>query len=174
MNKELTCNQVSALLNFYIEGKLNPRLREYINLHLEKCPTCKKKIEELQKVLETYRMNAQNNKTKNGNNTNLEFKTNLSAYIDNELNSNENIKIKKMTISNPNARKELETMYKYRQLLQSAYKKTKDEAKIDYSKSILNELQQSNEYTTDYFYKLAGVFVILVCAIIAGFIYLYF
>lgn len=27
MNKDLTCNQVSALINFYIEGKLNPRLK---------------------------------------------------------------------------------------------------------------------------------------------------
>ena len=36
MNKDLTCQQVSALLNFYIENKLNPRLKEYINLHLEK------------------------------------------------------------------------------------------------------------------------------------------
>ena len=35
MNKELTCQQVSALINFYIEGKLNPRLREYINLDIK-------------------------------------------------------------------------------------------------------------------------------------------
>ena len=173
MNKELTCNQVSALLNFYIEDKLNPRLKEYINLHLEKCPTCRKKIEELQNILKNYRQNSQSQKEKSKNLPN-EFYTNLSAYVDNELNLNENIKIKKMTISNPNARKELETMYKYKKILQSSYEKTKDDIKLDFSKQILNEIQDNNDYTTNYFYKIAGVFVVLISAIIGGFIYLYF
>ena len=52
MNKELTCQQVSALMNFYIEGKLNPRLREYVNSHIAKCKICKKKIDDLQKFWE--------------------------------------------------------------------------------------------------------------------------
>ena len=43
MKKELTCNQVSALINFYLENKLNPKLKEYVDKHLEKCPNCKKK-----------------------------------------------------------------------------------------------------------------------------------
>ena len=46
MNKDLTCNQVSALINFYIEGKLNPRLKKYVDLHLEKCQNCRKKIQD--------------------------------------------------------------------------------------------------------------------------------
>ena len=79
-----------------------------------------------------------------------------------------------MTISNPNARKELETMYKYKKILQSSYEKTKDDIKLDFSKQILNEIQDNNDYTTNYFYKIAGVFVVLISAIIGGFIYLYF
>ena len=39
MNKELTCQQVSALINFYIEDKLNPRLKEYVNLTYNKGKT---------------------------------------------------------------------------------------------------------------------------------------
>lgn len=173
MNKNLTCNQVSALLNFYIEGKLSPKLKEYINQHIENCPTCKQKIEDLQNVLKKYRQKALNNKPDKTKDFSAEFHSNLSAYIDNELDSNENIKIKKITISNPNARKELETMYKYRQILQSSYEKTKDDIKIDFSKNIINEIQDTNDYTTNYFYKLAGIFVILIVAIIGGFIYLY-
>ena len=114
MNKDLTCHQVSALINFYIEGKLNPRLREYIDLHIAKCPACKKKIEELKKILAKYNYSAQNNsQPKETSSLTAEARNKLSAYIDNELNSNENIKIKKMAISNPTARKELETMYKF-------------------------------------------------------------
>ena len=51
MNKELTCNQVSALISFYIKGKLNSKLKEYVDLHLERCPNCRKKITDLQNML---------------------------------------------------------------------------------------------------------------------------
>ena len=42
MNKELTCNQVSALINFYLNGRLNPRLKQDFDNHLAKCITCRK------------------------------------------------------------------------------------------------------------------------------------
>ncbi len=174
MNKELTCNQVSALINFYLENKLNPRLKEYVDLHLAKCPTCKKKIEELRRILGKYKNINTQHREDNIPNISPEFRNKLSAYVDNELNTNENIKIKKMTISNPIARKELENMYKFKQAIHSAYEKTKTDAKYDYSKTILTKIQDTNEYTTTYFYKLAGMFVILILAIISGFIYLYF
>lgn len=173
MNKDLTCNQVSALINFYIEGKLNPRLREYIDLHLLKCPSCRKKITELKKILKTFEQDSKHEKPTEENQLNLEFRNKLSAYVDNELNSNENIKIKKITISNPTVRKELETMYKFKKVMHSAYEKTKSNTKYDYSKNILTKIQDGNEYTTTYFYKLSAIFIILIAAIITGFIYLY-
>lgn len=173
MNKELTCQQVSALMNFYIEGKLNHRLREYVNLHIAKCKNCKKKIEDLQKILAKYNKKefAINDIKKT---LPEEALHRLSAYIDNELNTSENIKIKKLTISNPMARKELETMYKFRKIIHNAYEKTKNDNHLDYAKNILANIQDSKDYTTTYFYKLAGLFVILITAIISGFIYLYF
>ena len=175
MNKDLTCHQVSALINFYIEGKLNPRLRESIDLHIAKCPACKKKIEELKKILAKYNYSKQNNRQiKEAAPLTAEARNKLSAYIDNELNSNENIKIKKMAISNPTARKELETMYKFKKIIHTAYEKTKNDSKFDYSKNVLSKIQDNGEYTTTYFYKLAAIFVVLISAIILGFIYLYF
>ena len=173
MNKDLTCNQVSALLNFYIEDKLNPRLKEYVNIHLENCPACKKKVEELKKIFSNFK-SKEVSKSSKKEGVDDGFMCQLSAYVDNELSSNENIKIKKMTISNPSARKELETMYKFKKVMHSAYEKTKNESKYDYSKDILNKVQDSVDYTTTYFYKLACVFVLLMVAIIGGFIYLYF
>lgn len=170
MNKELTCNQVAALINFYIDGRLNPRLKQDFDNHLAKCPTCRKKIEELQKIMSKFK-HSEPKETKDE--LQMDFINNLSAYVDNELNSNENIKIKKMTISNPNARKELESMYKYKKLLHSAYEKTKNDSKFDYSKTIVSKLQDSQDYTTNYFIKLSLGFVAIMMAIIGGFIYLY-
>lgn len=174
MKKDLTCNQVSALINFYIEGKLNPRLREYINLHIEKCPYCRKKISDLTKILNNFKLQDKNDKESQEESLNFDVINKLSAYIDNELNQSENIKIKKMTISNPSARKELESMYKFKKVVHSAYEKTKNDSKFDYSKDIMSQIQDNPDYTTTYFYKLAAIFFIIVSTIIGGFIYLYF
>ncbi len=173
MNKFLTCNQVAALINFYVEGKLTPKLIEYVNLHIQNCPHCRKKIEDLKNILSKYnKLNTPPTPTPATVKT--EFKRNLSAYIDNELNSNENIKIKKMTISNPDARKELENIYKFQKLLQGAYSKTKNDYKTDNSKFVMEQIIDKSDYTTTYFRKIALVFCALIILIVAGFIYLYF
>lgn len=171
MSKELTCNQVIALINFYINGRLNPRLKEDFDKHLAKCPSCRKKINDLQKIMAKFKPSEEEFQQKDE--LQMDFINNLSAYVDNELNSNENIKIKKMTISNPNARKELESMYKYKKLLHSAYERTKNTSRFDYSKNIVSKIQEPQDYTTNYFYKLSIGFVALIVAIIGGFIYLY-
>lgn len=175
MNKELTCNQVSALISFYIRGKLNPKLKEYVDLHLAKCPICRKKIDDLNKILNKFQNNTSEIEQPQEEETlSYEFRNRLSAYVDNELNSRENIMMKKMTISNPCARKELESMYKFQKAMGNAYNKTKNDFKYDYSKEILHKLQDGKEYTTTYFYKLMILFTILVIAIVGGFLYLYF
>ena len=175
MNKELTCNQVSALISFYIKGKLNPKLKEYVDLHLAKCPACRKKIDDLNKILNKFNNNTTEPEQPQEEETlSYEFRNRLSAYVDNELESHENIIMKKMTISNPSVRKELESMYKFQKAMGSAYNKTKNDFKYDYSKDILHKLQDGREYTTTYFYKLMILFTVLVMAIVGGFLYLYF
>jgi hypothetical protein len=175
MNTNLTCTQVMALINYYIEGELNPTLKKYVDLHIAKCPHCSKKFEELKKILMKYDEN--NAKIKNHKNINTENNKlikRLSAYIDNELNSDDNIKVKKMTISNPNARKKLESMYKFQKLMHSAYQKTKNEVKADYSKHIISIItDKTDDYTTTYFKKIIFLFFIILIAVITGFIYLY-
>ena len=121
MNKNLTCSQVLALINFYIDNKLNPTLKEYIDMHLLNCPNCRKKFEELKNIIQKY----SNNSTQEQPLLSKEFIHNLSAYVDNELDSGENIKIKKQTVANPHARRELEYMYKFQKLMQQAYEKTR-------------------------------------------------
>ena len=175
MNKELTCNQVSALISFYIKGKLNPKLKEYVDLHLAKCPMCRKKINDLNNILGKYQNSTPKNQIEKEEETlGYEFKNRLSAYVDNELNSRENIMMKKMTISNPTARKEHESMYRLQKTIGNAYNKTKNDFKYDYSKEILHKLQDNKEYTTNYFYKLMILFTALLITIIGGFLYLYF
>ena len=73
------------------------------------------------------------------------FKNNLSAYIDNELPNDENIKIKKFAINNAKARQDLEDNYNIRKLMYDSFRKTKSEARQDFSKSVLRQLELEEE-----------------------------
>ena len=73
------------------------------------------------------------------------FKNDLSAYIDNELSEDESIKIKKFTINNKNARKELEDNYNIRRLMNESYRKSLADVKKDFSKNILKQLELEDE-----------------------------
>ncbi len=103
-----------------------------------------------------------------------EFIENLSAYADNELDSAQNIKIKKLAIANSEVRKELENLYSFKKLLHAAFERTKNEFKKDYSKNITSKIAEDDYYSTSYFKKIAVLFVAIISAIIGGFIYLYF
>ncbi len=168
MDINFTCNQVETLLGYYIEGTLAPSLSEIVKEHIKNCSKCRKKFERLQSFMPKY------DAKQNERQPDKELIGSLSAYMDNELDTTENVKIKKMTISNPSARQKLESMYKFQKLLHSAYEKTKNDTKFDYSKNIMAMINQSPDYSTTYFRNLIIMFILIMIAIISGFAYLYF
>lgn len=164
MNIKLTCAQVAAIINFYIDQKLNPVLQKSVKKHLDICENCRTRVEEILKYKNTQNLQPVKE--------NPELIKNLSAYIDNELDTDANLKIKRITVSNPGARVKLEAMYKFQKLLQSAYEKTKNNYKTDYSKNIISMLNEDNFYITDYFKKIIIIFVCLFISVLACFLYL--
>ena len=148
---KLTCNQMDILLSFYLENELSPCLKKQFEEHLNECETCKGKFDIIKTIFSDMKSKACPNYL-----TNLEddyktvaheniFSTKLSEYIDNELSGDENIKIKKYTITNKEARKELEDSYNIRRLMSDSYKRTKADAKQDYTKAILKRLELEEE-----------------------------
>lgn len=166
MNNELTCNQVIALINFYLDNKLNPRLKLHIENHLQLCPKCKdfyaKYIERNRQKTKTPSENFEDKQYQN-------FKNNLSAYIDNELDAKENLRIKKMVITNPTAREEMERIYKLKKMMHNSYEKIKNDMKQDYTRTIMNKLLIV-ETKTEPFYKIAAIFSGMITLIVIGFI----
>lgn len=150
--KEISCEQVQTLLTFFIENKLSCKLSAIVEYHLNTCSYCKEKYLQLTKLLENYDKTNLNltyydkdeneNKVKIG--CNKTFKENLSAYIDNELNDNDNLKIKKFAIGNPDARKELENILYIRQLLQDSFSKVKSGIKKDFAEDTLKQLCETD------------------------------
>lgn len=173
MTNELTCNQVIALMSFYVEDKLNSRLKEYVDEHLRHCPGCREVYMQSKKIANhIMSLTNYNDQTDSYHTKQYEdFKNNLSAYIDNELTENESVRIKKIAITNPLARKDLEDMYTFKKLLHSSFEKTRTEWKNDYSKLIINKLNKNPEkIQMDPFYKLIGAFTALISLIIFGFL----
>lgn len=170
MTTNLTCNQVSALLSFYIEDRLNNQLKKFVEQHLETCPTCKSEYEALKRMITSLKELSQNISNISPEKQQLQyvdtytdFKANLSAYVDNELSDEDNIKIKKYTISNLEARGELEEIYELKKLLRASFDKNKDEMKYDFTKSIMSKMDFQNKVQApDYLLKAVSVFIIAV------------
>ena len=171
MQQELSCDQVGALMTFYIEDKLSGKLMQYVRHHLKNCPYCAEKYENLIQMVDdvvnipTAVINDQENRFLTEQYE--EFKTNLSAYVDNELDNNENIKIKKLTISNPLARRDLEDMYTFKRLLHYSFDKTKHNVRDDFSKSIISRIQVQSAQL-DPFIKILVLFVLIMGGILAA------
>lgn len=178
MQHNLNCNQVVTLLTFYIENKLDKQLSICVREHLNTCEKCQEKYLKLKRILENFsEIRTKISEEEVVDSKEYEtpqyetFKANLSAYIDNELSNNESIKIKKIAISNPLARRDLEEVYAFKQLLQSSFNKTKNELRYDYAKKTLEKMYaNSAEEKINPFYKIVGVFACIMLFMLIGII----
>jgi anti-sigma factor RsiW len=178
---EITCLQMDVLLSFYIDEDLSDALKEKVEKHLEQCTTCRAKYNIIRSLFTDMRKEAS---VKQKNEMHLTsphsshqyqfFKNNLSAYIDNELPEEENVKIKKYTITNKKARKDLEDTYNIRKLMKASFRKTKSETKPDFSKNIIKYLspEERNDLSFNPLISVGFAFVLSVLLISAIVIYI--
>lgn len=170
---EITCIQMDVLISFYIEGDLSKALKEKVEEHLKNCPACRAKFEIISSLLKDLRESIENEQeevVQTGANSQYRlFQNNLSAYVDNELPAEENIKIKKFTINNKRARKELENTYNIRKLMNDSFKKTKSESRHDFSRNVMKQLDMTNEASLGFhpLLKVAIAFVMTVLVLSA-------
>lgn len=170
---EITCTQMDVLISFYIEGDLSKVLKGKVEEHLKNCPTCRAKFEIINSLLKDLKESVENEQEEAlstiQNSQYRLFQNNLSAYVDNELPPEENIKIKKFTINNKKARKELENTYSIRKLMNDSFQKTKSESRQDFSKNVMKQLDMSSEANLGFhpLLKVAIAFVMTVLVLSA-------
>lgn len=176
MTVNLTCTQVSALLSFYLDDRLNDQLKQFVKAHLDICPTCHAKYEALKNMVSGLKEVHEKLTTVDSNNSResalspqyRDFKMNLSAYIDNELSDEDNIKVKKYVISNQEARKDLESLYNLKKVMSNSFERAKHDVKEDYSKYILKRIDiQEEVYGSDSFARVVALFILIfaICTI---------
>lgn len=175
--QELKCSQVLSLLTYYVEGKLSEPMSRSIEYHLNTCAECRKKYVKLKQILNNFsdiknKIESDDNVEESVYNTPQyqSFKNMLSAYVDNELTDGENLRMKKIAIANPLARRDLENVYAFKQLLQSAFEKTKSDMRFDFVKNTLSQLPIHNERfkINLQFYRLVSFFAIIILFVIWG------
>lgn len=167
MTANLTCTQVGALLSFYVDNKLSTQLTQFVEAHLKICPACNAKCEALKLIVQNLRdahdrisTRAQTSENVPSNTQYDEFQANLSAYIDNELTDEENIKVKKYVISNAKARGDLEKLYNLKKVMHNSFERTRNEVKDDYSKFVLKRIDIQEEiYGPDSFARVVALFI---------------
>lgn len=149
---KLSCSQMDVLISFYIEEELSSSLKKQVEEHLRNCSICRAKFDIIKNMIDDLKNCFEEDSSKDEYHTKVTtsqqyraFQNNLSAYLDNELDNNENLKLKKFTINNKTARKELQANYNLRKLMNNSFQKTKLSNKQDYSKSILRKLEIEDE-----------------------------
>ena len=168
---EITCLQMDVLISFYIDGELSNALHKKVENHLNNCTTCREKYNIISTLFKELKENEVNHNSSKHYNTNSHqnyrlFKANLSAYLDNELSQDDNIKVKKITISNKNARKELEDNINIRRLMNDSFRKTKIETKEDFSKKVLKQLETNGNYDNLKFNPIIKVAISFICSVL--------
>ncbi|MCM1003159.1 MAG: zf-HC2 domain-containing protein [Candidatus Gastranaerophilales bacterium] len=159
---KLTCAQMDVLISFYIDGDLSKTLKSQVEDHLRECSNCRAKYDIIKSMLSDLKNSFDMQEefaprevftdasTSRSSQQYRLFKNNLSAYIDNELDTEDNIKIKKFAINNKTARKALEDSYNIKKLLNNSFAKTKSDVKQDFSRSVLKQLELEEEATSGF------------------------
>ena len=156
---ELTCAQMDVLISFYIDGDLSKSLKTQVESHLKQCSSCKAKYDIIKTMILDIKNDLSNSDALENNLKDESvfdqkqvtsqhyrvFRSNLSAYVDNELPTEETIKIKKYTINNKKAREELENCYNLRRLMNDSLNKAKSDIKQDFTRSVLKQLELKEE-----------------------------
>lgn len=149
---KMTCDQFETLMHFYLDNELSTNIKLAFESHMQTCPKCKEKYNAFKNIIfdlrdsyqkfSKYESPIQMKKTTQQQNLN----NYISAYVDNELDVKENVKIKKMIITKPDIREKIEKIYNLKLLLKGSFDKS--QPKEDYSKNLLKKIysnkQQSN------------------------------
>jgi hypothetical protein len=168
---------MDVLISFYIENELSEGLRSKVEEHLNNCETCRAKYNIISSLLCELKDYEDENSQSSEFSTHTypsihynEFRNKLSEYMDNELPPSENIKIKKLTINNRQARRELEDSYNIRRLMKESFRKTNESAKEDFSKKVMKHLsfENSNDYYSfNPLIKVSVAFLVTVLVLVA-------
>jgi len=148
---KISCSQLEGLLSFYLNNDLSENLKSAVEEHLKECSHCKMKYNLLSSIItdikDAYRQIisvAEKNREAEASCSKVCSETitnnDLSAYIDNELSDEHNVRIRRKIVAKPSVRTKIERLYKLRKFLSNSFYEQKNRLKTDFSKEIVRSL----------------------------------
>ncbi len=144
---KMACSQVTALLSYYIDGKVSAQITYFIEQHLKRCRACRERYEVLLKAIKDIRevktqIDSIEPKTCVPVSAySASFKEKMSAYLDNELSDEECLRFRRYAIANPPVRDELDGLFKVKNAMNTSFERTKNDLKEDFTKNVINEVK---------------------------------
>ncbi len=173
---KLTCKQFEELLPFYLNDELSDTLKTAFVEHLHNCPNCHIKFNMLNSIVNDlkdaynqliFEPQKENLTTLTEDNKENDDSADLSAYIDNELNDNINIQIRRNIVTKPKLRKKIEQLYSVRKLLTDSFNNQKNRLKNDFSKEIMKRINKKQQRKDNYSHCLYFIYFVLSMVIIS-------
>lgn len=162
---KITCKQFEELIPFYLNDELSENLKNAFVEHLHNCPNCHIKFNMLNSIVNDlkdaynqliFESSCDDEKVidiieeEEETQELHELNTNLSAYIDNELNDDINVQIRRNIISKPALRKKIEKLYNIRKLMTDSFNDEKNKLRTDFSKDIVKKIQAKPNQTENF------------------------
>ena len=157
VNKDV-CKRISSMLSLYIDNRVTYPQRAFIEEHLSTCKECYKKYLYLKSLIkdlkDSYKQVLEVAIKKQKQQTfsireHEKFLSNLSSYIDNELEAKECFEFRKYLIKSKSAQKELKNTYRIQKEMRISFDKRKKEINTDFSITITDKIRnQKNEHSS--------------------------
>ena len=150
MTDKTVCRKISAMLSLYIDNKVSSQQRVFIEDHLANCPECYKKYLYLKSMIKdlkaSYKHILDLAVKKQQHKMFLireheNFRNNVSAYVDNELEPKECYEFRKYLMKSKNAQNELKDIYLIQKRMRKIFEETKNSASLNISKSVVSSLR---------------------------------
>ncbi len=160
------CKKVSSMLSLYIENKLDLEDIIFIENHFTRCKSCYEKYLEMKDVMNNLHFEYEKllnefEQIESNRMFNIReyesFYSNISPYIDNELNYNDSIKFRRYLLKSKPARVELQNAYNLKNNIRHSVAIFKDNSNVNFTKKILKKLKNENRDSFDKVYKRAAI-----------------
>lgn len=149
MENKVICKKVTSMLSLYIDNNLSANEMFFVKDHIAICPACRKKYLYLKSLIknlqDSYKQFVELSKQKQKKNNfsikeHEKFVSQISPYIDNELNADECFEFRKYLMKSKNAQKALKNAYIIQKNMKYSFNKTKKLASSEITRTVIKQL----------------------------------
>ena len=179
MENKVICKKVTSMLSLYIDNNLSANDMFFVKDHIAVCPACRKKYLYLKSLIknlkDSYKQFVEFSKQKQKKNNfsikeHEKFVSQISSYIDNELDADECFKFRKYLMKSKNAQKALKSTYIIQKAMKYSFNQTKKLASSEITHNVIKQINSKQSLFDSIILKQIFTTKTAKIAILAGFV----